>query len=75
VVSPQASELGTRLDAHHLPETNGRIAVCRRCGSRTDAADGVSHIPAESQLLRSSRWLASQSHMTRLAEARTARNS
>jgi hypothetical protein len=31
----EASRLGTRLDEDHIPETSGRMAVCRRCGFRT----------------------------------------
>jgi hypothetical protein len=33
VVSPEAQQLGSRLDEDHAPETNGRMSVCRRCGA------------------------------------------
>src|ERR1035441_7100415 len=43
--------MGSRLDKHHVPETNGRMPVCRRCGARTDGPKGL-HIPDEGQLER-----------------------
>jgi hypothetical protein len=60
VVSPEALQLGSRLDKHHVPETNGRMPVCRRCGARTDGPKGL-HIPDERQLERALRWLDAQS--------------
>ena len=69
MASPEAGQLGTRLDAHHLPETNGRMAVCRRCGAFTDGPEGK-HAPRERQLTRISQWLDTQSRSGRLAAAR-----
>jgi hypothetical protein len=54
--SPEACQLGAQLDAHHAPETNGWMAVCRRCGARTDGPTGV-HTPSEKQLDRAHDWL------------------
>jgi hypothetical protein len=70
VVSPEASAVGARLDEHHPPETNGRMAVCRRCGTQTDDPKGHQHVPDERQVLRSSRWLDAELHMSHIAEAR-----
>jgi hypothetical protein len=69
MASPEASQLGTRLDEHHLPETNGRMAVCRRCGAFTDGPEGK-HAPRERQLARISEWLDTQSRISRLTGAR-----
>jgi hypothetical protein len=60
VVSPEALQMGSRLDKHHLPETNGRMSVCRRCGAQTDGPKGL-HIPDEGQLERALQWLDAQS--------------
>jgi hypothetical protein len=73
MVPSEVADVGTRLDAHHAPETNGRMAVCRRCGSRTDAPEGVHHRPASHQLVRSDGWLASQVHQTLIDGARASR--
>jgi hypothetical protein len=56
VVSPEALQMGSRLDGHHTPETNGRMSVCRRCGAQTDGPEGL-HVPGELQLERALRWL------------------
>jgi hypothetical protein len=60
VVSPEALQMGSRLDGHHSPETNGRMSVCRRCGAQTDGPEGL-HIPDERQTERALRWLDAQS--------------
>ena len=60
MVSAEASHLGSRLDEHHFPETNGRMAVCRRCGTLTDSPEGGQHVPDERQLARSNEWLERQ---------------
>jgi hypothetical protein len=67
MASPAALQLGARLDKHHLPETNGRIAVCRRCGGRTDSPLGRKHVPDERQLARIIAWLDAQSRINRIA--------
>ena len=61
--SPEASLTGARLDEHHAPETNGRMAVCRRCGTRTDSPEGSHHVPSERQLARADEWLEAQSRL------------
>lgn len=57
MVSPEASLLGARLDEHHSPETNGRMAVCRRCGAQTNEPNGRQHVPHELRLGHSNAWL------------------
>jgi hypothetical protein len=52
--------LGIELDNDHVPETNGRMAVCRRCGARTDSPAGLHHVVNERQLSRSQDWLRQQ---------------
>jgi hypothetical protein len=52
--------LGIELDADHVPETNGRMSVCRRCGARTDSPRGVHHAVNEAQSTRSRDWLRQQ---------------
>jgi hypothetical protein len=66
--------LGARLDTHHAPETNGRMSVCRRCGSLTDGPAGTHHIPHDRQLARSSNWLVSQARLVDIARAREMRS-
>jgi hypothetical protein len=56
----EAQQVGLRLDEHHAPETNGRMSVCRRCGSPTDGPAGL-HAPGEAQIERALRWLDAQS--------------
>lgn len=51
-----ASRSGAALDENHAPETNGRMAVCRRCGIQTDGPHGR-HTPHEPQLARADEWL------------------
>jgi hypothetical protein len=70
VVSPEATSVGTRLDEHHLPETNGRMSVCRRCGTQTDDPNGVHHVPDERQVARSSRWLDAELRVSHIERAR-----
>lgn len=60
MVSREASLLGARLDDHHSPETNGRMAVCRRCGAQTNDPAGRQHVPHELRLDRSNAWLEMQ---------------
>lgn len=70
----EASRLGSRLDENHAPETNGRMAVCRRCGLRTAAATSDLHAPIEAEEARANRWLDAQVQTRRVAKARRARD-
>jgi len=70
VVSPEASILGARLDEHHSPETNGRMAVCRRCGAQTDSPQGLQHVPNERRLSHLEEWLDAQKRAWRIDRAR-----
>jgi hypothetical protein len=69
VISLQPSDLGARLDEDHLPETNGRMAVCRRCGIMTESSEGRQHRPAERQLAQANEWLDLQTRMAKLARS------
>jgi len=66
MISEQASNLGSRLDDDHLPETNGRMAVCRRCGAHTETPEGLKHAPDERQLAKSNEWLDMQDRASRI---------
>jgi hypothetical protein len=70
VITPEASSVGARLDQHHLPETNGRMAVCRRCGTQTDDPQGRQHAPDERQVTRSNKWLDAQLRVSHIERAR-----
>jgi len=74
---PEAGTLtGSQLDQHHAPETNGRMSVCRRCGSQTDGPAGRHHMPSERQMTRIGEWLAAESkrmHINRVREAHKGR--
>jgi hypothetical protein len=66
---------GSQLDQDHSPETNGRMPVCRRCGSQTDGPIGRNHMPSERQMPRIREWLVAESkkqHIKRALEARGA---
>ena len=66
MISAEASNVGSRLDEDHPPETNGRMAVCRRCGAHTDSPEGTRHMPDERQLERSNNWLDMQARASRI---------
>lgn len=70
MTAPEASHLGTQLDEDHAPETNGRMSVCRRCGTQTDGAAGLHHTPNERQLARSKSWLIAEVQRRRIERAR-----
>ena len=70
MTSPEANRLGSQLDEHHAPETNGRMAVCRRCGMRTDSPAGLNHAPGKDQLTRAASWLEAQWRRDRIAHLR-----
>lgn len=67
---PDASEVGAQLDKHHAPETNGRMAVCRRCGAMTDSPQGCQHMPGELRLARLTEWLDAQERLRLFERAR-----
>jgi hypothetical protein len=73
VVSPEALQMGSRLDKHHVPETNGQMSICRRCGARTDGPKGL-HLPDERQLERALRWLDAQSLSSGIDRAKSRHN-
>jgi len=67
------SNIGSLLDADHLPTTNGRMAICRRCGAHTDGAEGRQHVPGVRQLARYSDWLCAESRSRQMARAKALR--
>jgi hypothetical protein len=78
--SPSSSEnsleierIARRLDEDHLPETNGRMAICRRCGNSTDGPEG-GHAPLGRQLERAQRWLDAQALGSSIARLKSGRN-
>jgi hypothetical protein len=70
MVSPEASNVGERLDEHHCPETNGRMAVCRRCGAQTDGPEGHHHVPDGRRVARYNDWLDAQSRLSSIDRVR-----
>jgi hypothetical protein len=73
MISAESSQVGTQLDEHHAPETNGRMSVCRRCGALTDSPMGLNHAPHPSQVDRSNQWLVAQSRLRQIDRARELR--
>jgi len=73
MISPESSHVGAQLDAHHAPETNGRMSVCRRCGALTDSPLGLHHLPHPSQVGRASEWLIAQARLTQIDRAKRLR--
>ena len=73
VATVQPSLVGAQLDGDHLPETNGRMSVCRRCGAPTDAP-GLSHAPNERQVARLIDWLMAEAGRRRAARAQELMN-
>jgi hypothetical protein len=65
--------VGIQLDAHHAPETNGRMSVCRRCGGRTDGPAGEHHVLHETQERRSADWLTAQARLRDIDRAKALR--
>jgi len=70
VTALECSQMGARLDGDHIPETNGRMSVCRRCGTHTDTPEGRHHEPQERQLSRSDNWLIAEARRARIDKAR-----
>jgi hypothetical protein len=73
MVSAESIQVGAKLDEHHAPETNGRMSVCRRCGTLTDSPVGLQHAPHPKQLDRSNQWLTAQSRLLQIDRAREMR--
>ena len=73
MTSSKSLDVATQLDAHHTPETNGRIPVCHRCGVRTDDLAGSHHLVSEGQVARSNEWLVAQARLWQIEQARIAR--
>ena len=74
MISAESSHVGAQLDAHHSPETNGRMSVCRRCGALTDSPAGLQHAPHTSQVDKSNQWLTAQSRLLQIDRARELRS-
>jgi hypothetical protein len=70
----EAPQLAARLDQDHLPETNGRMAVCRRCGAQVDSPLGHHHVPSEGQLARYDQWLDAQARLRHIERERDRRS-
>lgn len=68
----ELTELNEHLDRDHSPETNGRMAVCRRCGFRTVTTAGEHHVLLDGQAARAKGWLGGQATAYRLTKAREA---
>jgi len=64
--------LGARLDEDHVPETNGWMPVCRRCGAYTDNPEGRQHVPSDQRLDRAQAWLDAHSGARRREETMVA---
>lgn len=73
MTSSESLQVAAQLDEHHLPETNGRIPVCRRCGARTDGPTGLHHVLQEGRESRSSEWLLAESRLRAIAHAKLRR--
>jgi hypothetical protein len=65
--------VAAQLDADHVPETNGRIAVCHTCGARTDGPTGIRHVVQDGRAGRSSDWLVAQSRLRDIAQSQMLR--
>jgi hypothetical protein len=65
-----ASLLSIQLDEHHTPETNGRMAVCRRCGFRTSSESNSRHAADQTHQAEAGRWLENQALVSRIAKSR-----
>ena len=74
MTSSETLHVAAQLDEHHLPETNGRIAVCRRCGARTESPAGLHHTVQEDRITKSSEWLIAQSRLRDIAHSQLRRD-
>jgi hypothetical protein len=75
MTSSDTLHVAAQLDEHHLPETNGRIPVCRRCGARTESPAGLHHIVQEDRVSKSSEWLIAQTRLRDIAHSQLRRDS
>lgn len=73
MVTADTAQTGIHLDEHHVPETNGRMSVCRRCGAQTDGPGGLHHRPTDQQVVRADEWLISQSRISHIERTRQMR--
>jgi hypothetical protein len=71
--STEATVLGARLDENHTPETNGWMAVCRRCGFRTEGPEGR-HAPHALQVSAAESWLDHDALGSSIARLRSRRD-
>ena len=69
MTATEAPQVGIQLDQDHAPETNGRMAVCRRCGAHTDGPAAVHHTPDLRELPRSASWLVAEAQRRRIKRA------
>jgi hypothetical protein len=71
--SVEATAVGLRLDSNHSPETNGWMAVCRRCGIRTAGPEGL-HAPHALQIATAESWLDHDSLGSSIARLKSRRD-
>jgi hypothetical protein len=74
MTTSECVHVAAQLDEHHAPETNGRIAVCRKCGARTEGPEGVHHVLQDKSLGRSSEWLDAQSRLRHIEHSKMLRS-
>lgn len=68
------ARLSEKLDHDHAVETNGRMAVCRRCGFRTVAPESDRHLVSERYRARAREWLEASARTRRADYKRNARD-
>ena len=73
MTSSECLHVAAQLDEHHAPETNGRIAVCHKCGARTEGPTGIRHVVQDGRAGRSSEWLVAQSRLREIAHSQMLR--
>jgi hypothetical protein len=69
----ETTAVGLRLDANHSPETNGWMAVCRRCGIHTNGPEGP-HAPHALQIATAESWLDHDALGSSIARLRSRRD-
>ena len=68
-----ARRVAALLDANHIPETNGWMAVCRKCGIRTASPEGL-HAPHALQIAAAEAWLERDTLGSNIARLQVRRN-